>query len=499
MATLAWTIVFLIFMGLFCWQIRGRFTLLKLARRDDLRNYTSDWGTRLKLLLVYGFGQKKFLTKDQPAGVLHLIVFWGFVILLIQVITTFMRGWIPGFTFPGFSAALLGGPYGFVKDIFQLGVLIAACVFIFRWAVTRPTRLFGFLPAEERLHGQSHWEAYVILLSIALIMVSGFFYDAGRMVFLAGDASIEHEKGWQPLTLALSHLFNGNSELAKTVSDISWWTHNIVILVFLNLLPRSKHFHIITALPNVFFGKIEPKGRLPKKDFEADDALFGRSKPEHFTWKQVLDMFSCTECGRCSAVCPATITGKPLGPRQFLLDLRDNLYAQQESFIKKTGTDGFETDVVVGEGKAVNDDVIWACNACRACEQACPVNIEFIDKIIDIRQHLVQEVARFPEELNRTFKGLETQSNPWGISSEERASWAQGLDVPLLSEKPDAEYLFYVGCGGAFDTKNKKHTQALAKILNKAGVSYAILGNSEHCNGETARRLGNEYLFSIHG
>ncbi|MBI3303512.1 MAG: (Fe-S)-binding protein [Deltaproteobacteria bacterium] len=271
--------------------------------------------------------------------------------------------------------------------------------------------------------------------------------------------------------------------------------HNLTVLVFLNLLPRSKHFHIITAIPNVFFRKLEPAGALSKMDLEQAET-FGTSHIDQFTWKQVLDMYSCTECGRCSSHCPATMSGKRLAPRQLLLDLRDYLYAHQQEMIdKKLGTEAEEVgEKIVGE-RLIHDDVLWACTTCRACEEACPVLIEYVDKIVDMRRHLVQEEARFPTELTRTFKGMETQGNPWGLNHEKRVDWAQGLDVPLLAEHPEAEYLYFVGCAGAFDDRNKKATIAFAKILKKAGVSFAILGPEEPCNGETARRLGNEYLF----
>jgi Fe-S oxidoreductase len=269
----------------------------------------------------------------------------------------------------------------------------------------------------------------------------------------------------------------------------------------LNFLPLAKHFHVITSLPNVFFRKLEPIGQLSKQDLE-NATTFGTSHIDQFTWKQVLDMFSCTECGRCSSQCPATATGKPLAPRQLLLDLRDYLYAHQDEVIAKrvhapAAGNGAEPPEVGGNivGPVITDEVLWSCNVCRACEEACPVMIEYVDKIVDMRRHLVQEEARFPSELTRTFKGMETQSNPWGIGAEKRFDWAEGLGVPTLAEKPDAEYLYYVGCAGAFDDRNKKTTQAFARVLQKAGVDFACLGVEELCNGETARRLGNEYLY----
>jgi Fe-S oxidoreductase len=492
MTILLWSLFFVVGIGFFGYQIRGRWINLTKARRDDGRNYDpKTWGIRLKNTLIYAFGQKKFFLGDQPSGMMHFVIFWGFMILSLQVITMFMRGWFPEFLLPGFSMELLGGPYGLLKDFFEVLVILGVSVALFRWTIQKPTRLMGFLPAESRLRQHSHWEAIVILSFIFTIMVSGLFYDAGRIVYLSQEGS-----GWQPVSRFLSGLFQGNTQAAEEVSTLCWWLHNTVILVFLNLLPRSKHFHIITAIPNVFLGKVEPKGRLAKKDYSADGAIFGRSQIDQFTWKQMMDMYSCTECGRCSSQCPANKTGKMLAPRQLLLNLRDALYANQELLAKKTGTDSAGFEVIVGEeNKPVLDEVIWSCVACRACEEACPVNIEYVDKIVEIRQHLVQEASRFPSELNRAFKGLETNSNPWGISSAERAGWAEGFDVPLISEKKDVEYLYYVGCGGSFDSNNKKTTQSFVKLLKKANLSFAILGIDETCNGETARRLGNEYLF----
>lgn len=505
-----WTLVFLAGVGFFAWQIYGRFGVLLKARKDDGRDYSSKtWGIRFKNTLVYAFGQYKFFRDDQPAGWMHIVVFWGFLVLSLQVVTMFSRGWFPGFKIP-----LFGGWYAFMRDIFQAGVLIGVAIALFRWLVTKPTRLFGFLPAEKRLREHSHWEAILILSFIATIMLSGFFYDAGRLEAMASDAEILDEGRWQPITRWIAGFFAGHPDTAETVASVAWWVHNLVILCFLNLLPRSKHFHIITAIPNVFLGKVEPTGALAKRDFTVDEPLFGRSLTNHFTWKQMLDMYSCTECGRCSSFCPATATGKPLAPRQFLLNLRDTLYSDQPKFLavpaqasttpqpegvspdpvsaERSG-DGYQ--MVIGDDKPVIDEVVWSCVTCRACEEHCPVNIEYVDKIVDIRQHLTQEASRFPEELNRAFKGMENNSNPWGIGADERAAWADGLDVPLISQKPDVEYLYYVGCGGSFDSNNRKATQSFVKILKEAGVSFAILGKEELCNGDSARRLGNEYLF----
>lgn len=467
---------------------------------------------RIRAVLVYAFGQFKFIRPDPPpgspisewkAGWLHFFVFWGFMILAIQVLTMFGRAYSEHFYVPLFSPGLLGGPYFFLKDVMEVIVLICVTLLLTRWAITHPKRLYGFLPAEERLAKQSHWEAYVILLFIASIMIGGKLYDGGRMVYAASDPEVQAEAAWQPFSHAVGQwlLAQFGPQGAKFFSDLGWWLHNVVILVFMNLLPRSKHFHIITSLPNVFFLKTEPRGALSKQDLE-NSTRFGSSHINHFTWKQVLDMYSCTECGRCSSHCPATYSGKLLAPRQLLLNLRDYLYEHEDEVLKlpaagAVGSSGEAPNAgenIVGE-RLILDEVLWACTTCRACEEACPVLIEYVDKIVDMRRHLVQEEARFPSELTRTFKAMETQSNPWGVDANQRDAWAQGLGIPTLAEKPDAEYLYYVGCAGAFDDRAKRTTQAVAKILKAAGVDFAILGKEELCNGETARRIGNEYLF----
>ncbi|MFI5395630.1 MAG: (Fe-S)-binding protein [Candidatus Binatia bacterium] len=506
MSTLIFSVFVIAALGYFGRTIYRRFgVLLKVTpvnRFDDIP-------ARIKAVLVYAFGQKKFVQREprpetriseQSAGWMHFFIFWGFSILAIQVITMFARGFVDDFYLPLLSPRWFGGPYLLLKDIMEVAVLGAISVALYRWGVSHPKRLYGFEPAEDRLAGRSHWEAYLILCFIGCIMIGGLLYDGGRMVYERNNELVQSERSWQPFSalvgLALSRIGDGS---AKWFSDFGWWLHNCVILVFVNLLPLSKHFHIITSLPNVFFLKTEPRGALNKMDLE-NATRFGTSYINQFTWKQVLDMYSCTECGRCSSHCPATMSGKELAPRQLLLDLREYLYEHEGDILtlKPAGGDGAEA-ATVGENiageKVIHDEVLWACTTCRACEEACPVMIEYVDKIVDMRRHLVQEESRFPVELTRTFKGLETQSNPWGIDAAQRGAWAEGLDVPTMANHPDAEYLYYVGCAGSFDDRNKRTTIAFAKILKKAEVDFAILGDEEMCNGETARRIGNEYLF----
>jgi len=463
---------------------------------------------RLNAVAQYVLGQKKFIVGEQPlkgdraAGWMHFFIFWGFTILGVQVVHMFARGFFPGFTLPGLSVHLLGGPYLLLKDVIQLVVLGAIGMALVRWLVSHPARLFGYAPAEDRLRGQSHGEAILILCFIGTIMISGFLYDGGHLYAGAISPEIEAERRWQPLSnLVGAGLFAlGGASGAALASNIGWWLHNCVILIFMNLLPVSKHFHILTSVPNVFFKKLEPVGQLSKQDLE-NATTFGTSYINQFTWKQVLDMYSCTECGRCSSHCPATISGKELAPRQLMLNLRDYLYENEGEVLKvqAAAADGDAVAVTVGENivgeRLIHDDVLWACTTCRACEEACPVLIEYVDKIVDMRRHLVQEESRFPAELTRTFKSMETQGNPWGIDAGSRADWATGLDIPTIADKPDAEYLYFVGCAGSYDDRHKRTTQALVKVLRAAQVDFAILGVEEPCNGETARRIGNEYLF----
>jgi Fe-S oxidoreductase len=504
---IAFSVVLLIGLGVFLYQVWGRFNLLRAATGSFVLDRIPE---RIQAVLVYAFGQKKFIRPDveivneRPAGWLHFFVFWGFVILGIQIVTMFTRAYVTDFYLFPFTPGLLGPIYWFVRDCFEVIVFVSVMILMARWLVTQPRRLFGYAPAEERHRHHSHWEAYLILGCIAVITFSGLVYDGTRLL-QEGVTTLTGTARWEPFSYLMGHALAaiGGAAIVTPANDVAWWAHNLAVLVMLNFLPLAKHFHVITSLPNVFFKKMEPFGQMSKPEYDENTVRYGTSRIDQFTWKQVLDMFSCTECGRCSSQCPATATGKPLAPRQLLLDLRNYLYAHQDEVIAKrvgvatNGVGGSELPEV-GEnivGPVIEDEVLWSCNMCRACEEACPVMIEYVDKIVDMRRHLVQEEARFPDELTRVFKAMETQSNPWGVGSAKRFEWADGLDIPTIADRPDAEYLYYVGCAGAFDDRNKKTTQAFARLLKKAGIDFACLAQEEPCNGDSARRLGNEYLY----
>jgi Fe-S oxidoreductase len=329
----------------------------------------------------------------------------------------------------------------------------------------------------------------------------------------------------------------GSSALVA-VAHLGFWTHSTLVLVFLNLLPHSKHFHVITAIPNVFLADPGPVGRLrpvaestealmarveqAMESENAGQAAVGYSRIEHFSWKDFLDFYTCTECGRCTDQCPASQTGKLLSPKQLTLDLRNNLYASADRLAAgRVGTavgDGAQGSAAA-EGEAadsgerpagggaaapidlvpdvIRSEVLWACTTCRACEEACPVSISYVDKIVQMRRHLVVMQGEFPGELNKPFEGMEVNGNPWNLSRGDRKSWADGLGVPLASEKPDAVVLYWVGCAASYDQRAQKVARATAQLLQAAGVDFAILGDEETCTGDPARRAGNEYLFSM--
>ena len=303
------------------------------------------------------------------------------------------------------------------------------------------------------------------------------------------------------------------------IAHVGFWLHAGLPLLFLNLLPYSKHFHVITAIPNVFVRNLEHPGRLRPMAENAEKLMevvgaaaehadpnslpVGVSRIEHFSWKAILDFYTCTECGRCSDNCPAHKTGKLLSPKHLTLDLRDNLYAREKELVASHAHGPLSADAPSPAEKPINlfpdmihPDVLWACTTCRACEEQCPVMISYVDKIVDMRRNLVMIRGEFPHTLQKPFQGIEVNGNPWNLSRMDRAAWSDGLGIPMMSEKPQAEVLFWVGCAASYDDRAKKIARATAKLLQTAGVDFAILGQEESCTGDPARRAGNEILFA---
>ena len=321
-----------------------------------------------------------------------------------------------------------------------------------------------------------------------------------------------HFSGWEPAGSAVAAILSpmGLSDMGlDIIRHAGFWTHSVLVLLFLNLLPHSKHFHVITAIPNVYLQDLDPPGRLvPIEDLEGKverEETLGIARIEEFSWKAILDFYTCTECGRCTDFCPAANTGKLLSPKHLTIDLRNHLYERQPEFLKSNAQGaGVEGEDHQGEpakidlvGTVIKPEVLWACTTCRACEQECPVFINYVGKIVDMRRYLVQEKGEFPQELTTAFRGLENSGNPWNLPPRQRMEWAEGLDVPMMADNPDADWLFWVGCAAAFDEKARKTARAMVQLMGKAGVSYAILGEEETCNGDPARRAGNEFLYQM--
>jgi len=312
----------------------------------------------------------------------------------------------------------------------------------------------------------------------------------------------EPADAWMPASRLVAAALGGLGPAGQeAVYRIGWWGHVLVLLGFLVYLPHSKHLHIITAAPNAYLRSLEPKGLLATIDIERaleHDEPVGVSKIEQFSWKDLLDTYSCTECGRCQAECPASISGKELSPKYLILDLKEHLlHDEAERLLGKATANGNGPARKQMVGDVIHDQVLWDCVTCRACMDACPVFIEHVPKIIDMRRHLVMEASRIVPEWQKLFDNVEAAGNPWRFPRASRADWAKGLGIPTLAERPDAEYLFWVGCAGSYDERNVKVSVALARLLERAGVAFAILGTEETCCGDPVRRAGNEYLFQL--
>ncbi len=432
---------------------------------------------QLKDLAVKGFGQK--LVVREPSGWWHFFIFWGFFVLTFGTIEGLIRGLIPY----DFTWSFLGPFYVFMntmQDFFATIVLVAIGMALWRRFVIKPRRL--------EATWEHHIDAIVILGLIAALIVAFF-----------GMGVLYDRPGFMPVTWLLRDVFLGRPA-AQTIDETGTafytfeWIHNLVVLGFLMYIPYSKHLHLVTALPNLFFRKPRVTGRIEKLDLEDEDAeSFGVIQFTDFTKKEILDVMACTECGRCQEACPAYATGKPLNPKKVVLDIKDHVLKDGRPLLKDANAEIARSLY----GDVIEHDVLWSCTSCRACEEACPVEIQPMTKLLEIRQARVLMEGDFPEEAQNALRNIEGQSNPWNLAQGERAEWCKDLDVPKMSENSEVEYLWFVGCAGAYDQRYVKVSRAIAKILNKAGVSYAILGEEEACTGDSAKRIGNEYLGQI--
>jgi Fe-S oxidoreductase len=459
-----WVLVFLILSALAAF-ILGAWPKLQLLLKAGNENRTDQPLKRVLMTLSVAFGQTRLL-KEPKSGWMHAVIFWGFLILLVRAGEFFFIGLFPNIESHFSATAPLVLPYLWIKDGVIFMVTLAVLYALYRRLVIKPNRLTLSI------------EGLVILGLILVIVVSDVLFDSA---YLALNPDIEKSGPLAALFAPLVSLSGMNGHL----HSLAYWAHVSAILFFLTLLPRSKHFHIVTSIPNVFLSNLDPGNGLHRIDFEDEEKeTFGITKVENFTWKQMLDLHTCTQCGRCDRVCPALVTGKPLSPQQLTVNLRDRLNAPLAS-----------DNTLLGD--VIEDEVLWSCTTCGACESACPVMIQYVDKVIDLRRGLILTEDRYPKEFESAFKSLETQSNPWGFPKNSRADWAKALDIPIWDKTNPTEYLYFIGCNGSFDTRGKKISESVVKTLKQAGVSFSIFGNSEGCTGDPARRAGNEYLFDM--
>jgi Fe-S oxidoreductase len=441
---------------------------------------------RLALLLRFGLGQRRLVDPEElRPGLLHVAIFAAFLVVAIRTITLFGNGFALGFHLPLLDpAAPLGRGYGFVKDVFVLLALAAVVGFLWRRVVTRPDRVTRSA------------EGLAILLLIAGLMVTDLLFDGAGMLGRGEGGTWLAPAG----SLGTAFLRPMRQGVIQSVGEGAFWAHLGLILLFGNLLPYGKHFHIITALPNVFLARLPPASALSKLDLESEDARFGTATVKDLSWKEAWDVYSCTECGRCQTHCPTYVTGKPLSHKEVNRAIRHHLAEQAPDLVALArAREPAAREAAAAKLPAITavvpPETAWACTTCGWCETACPVLIENIARLVDMRRQQVLVDASFPEEAQRVFKGIEAQGNPWGIGSNRRTEWCADLDLPRASSGQPFEWLFFVGCAGAFDERQKKVSRTIVALLRRARVSFAILGEEETCTGDAARRLGNEYLF----
>ncbi len=453
-----------------------RFSLLTIGKPEDRLDHLID---RVGNMLVYAFGQKRVAVSRYPFGLNHFFIFWSFLVLLVANAEFVIAGITGGHISLAQLPTPLHAALSYLFDIISLVTLITIVLAMARRLFFPPK----YIEARSR-------DAFVILGMIAVLMIA-FFSSHACEITLAWLRNTPLT-GLMPVsTLIANRLLGQAPATLEQWATISWWIHAVVLLAFLNYLPYSKHMHILTAIPNCFLRRLGKANVLPREQFTPDTASFGVGQLDEFTWKDLFDSFSCTECGRCQHACPANFTGKPLNPRQVIHDIKANLLANGARV--KAGQAPITPLIGDGGEGSISADAIWSCTSCGACLDVCPVFIEQMPKILQLRRHLVEMKAEFPEELLNLFENMEQRSNPWGIAPSERTKWCADIDVQPFT--PDTEYLLFVGCAGAFDSRNKQVSLAVARLLNAAGVSWGILGKDEKCCGDSLRRLGNEYVF----
>ena len=478
MKTAIFLAIVVICVAIFVAEVDNRARWILLGRRDEKR-----WDqalVRLRQFVVDVLGQRKLL-QIRKAGAMHFWIFWGFLVL--QTVSLELIG--EGLFGHDFALPLVGGTaaLGFLQDTFSVIVFLALGVAVHtRYVIRAP-----------RVKAHSEFDAAIVIVGIYGLVITYFIYKGARVA--AGADNLVPEALWMSsLVGGALRSFSWRSELG----EVAWWTHLACLMTLLVWVPRGKHAHLIAAPFNVLFGQTQPHSRLAPLKIDLDemdeDDVLGAARLRDLSWKQLLDSYSCTECGRCQDMCPAFGTGKDLTPKVLQMEVRAEL--ERIGPFVLAGDTGQQAEGRLLVPGVFSDDFLWACTTCRACEYECPVGIEHISTLVDIRRNRVMMESEFPKELVATFRNLENSGNPWGLS--DRLEWAKDLDVPVLEgDASDLEWVYWIGCAGAFDRAGQTVARSVVRLLKAAGVRFAILGKAETCTGDPARRLGNEYLFQM--
>ncbi|MFC1734634.1 (Fe-S)-binding protein [Candidatus Hydrogenedentota bacterium] len=459
-----------IVIGAIIWFVRRGMRLVRLVRSgvpDTEARFENPAGHVASMLADVVLQRKVF--RKPVVGLLHLLIVWGFFVFAVNTINHFAGALIEGFHM--FGATKLADRYDAMADIFAVLIIIGVIGLAFRRHVLRPANLSRPSP-----------ESALVFAAIGGALAAYLWVHATEIAL-----GRLHSPSYHPTaSLLAGGLENLGERSLLIMAHVAWWCDGLLHLFLVGLVVvPTKHAHLIAGPINLLFARSRNRGAMTTLDFEDEEAeAFGVSEITGFTRKQLLDLTACIECGRCQEFCPAHTSQKPLSPKQLIMDLKHHLLTNRVTQA---------TPALIGE--VLGRDTLWACTTCGACVEHCPMGIEHIDKITDMRRHLALMESDFSEEAELAFRNMEISGNPWAFPAAERAAWAKGLDVPVFAEKKKADVLYWVGCSGSYDERNKKISRAMVKILNEANVDFAILGEEERCNCESARRLGNEYLY----
>ena len=468
----------------FAWLAWRKLRIVRALQAEDRRDHP--W-QRLRSVVVNGLMQQRMVRREWRPGLMHAVLFLGFVSLLLRKLQLIAIGYRETAAYP----AAFGGPFAMFKDVIEIAVIAAVLYALYRRFVSHPRRL------------ERNREAVLVLSLILAIMATDFAFDGFRFaLFSERVPSIAHERAFAFGGSALADAFALLAPAALQWGYVlSYWTQMVVVFSFLVILPTGEHFHIVTALPTLYFRRGRPGHRVPGVDLdklmeatdEADMKAGVRSAAD-LTWKDGLDAFTCTECGRCKDACPTHLTGKPLSLKAVNDSVKHHLIERGELIV--AGDPRHELPPLIDA--VIRPETLWACTTCGYCEAACPIELEHLDKFFRMRQHQVMIAGEFPHELKRVFEAYESQGNPWGLPAGDRGHWAEGLGVTVVASAADVagiDCLFYVGSAMSFDPRGQKIARAFVRILQQAGVRFGILGAREGSTGECVRRVGNEVLF----